>query len=410
MALSGRRHYGQLLMPYHGLAIVVCLCCLLVMGMSFSLWFSGSAETTNLPPAQPHAGNAQIGVTSTPALRTPSNWNIKYYEGASCYQAPLDGLCGAEIGSSEENLPTESIWKTWPSGRFSQSVWTARFEARINFQPGNYVFRGNANKTARVFIEGENSNNAIMESVENGQDKFRCPPLWLSGEKRIVVKFLHDGNIDDEHLRFDWSTNASPCGSQKPAAPSGLWAMAGSRTLMNLGWNDNSNNETGFRVYRNGSAVGTVGENVRDYQDNGLNCGTSYYYEVRAYNGDGESDPSNRADATTWECPGPTTPAAVPTTPVPVPTTPVPVPTTPVPVPTTPVPGPTTPVPVPTTPVPSGTPVITNIRASDDPINTQCCPSPNTTTIRADITAAAGIDRVQIEYWAPGHFPHTESL
>lgn len=91
----------------------------------------------------------------------------------------------------------------------------------------------------------------------------------------------------------------------KPAAPSSLDAQTASCNQVNLYWNDNSGNEEGYKVYRNGSYVGQVGMNGTSYQDTGLNGNTSYSYYVRAFRGSIESDASNTVDITTPSCPPP---------------------------------------------------------------------------------------------------------
>jgi hypothetical protein len=90
-----------------------------------------------------------------------------------------------------------------------------------------------------------------------------------------------------------------------PAAPSNLSATVASSSQINLSWQDNSNNETGFKVERKTGAGGTwneiatVGTGVRTYQNTGLAANTTYYYRVRAYNSYGNSAYSNEAGATT---------------------------------------------------------------------------------------------------------------
>lgn len=71
-----------------------------------------------------------------------------------------------------------------------------------------------------------------------------------------------------------------------------------------LQWEDNSTNETGFKIERalgSGSFVqiATVGANVVTYRDTGLADGAQYQYRVRAYNGAGHSAYSNFAAITT---------------------------------------------------------------------------------------------------------------
>lgn len=94
-----------------------------------------------------------------------------------------------------------------------------------------------------------------------------------------------------------------------PAAPTDLQAISAGQTAIDLSWTDNSDNETGFRIERSPNGTSgwverdTVGANVTTYQDTGLNCNTTYYYRVCAYNGAGDSDYSNVANATTDDCP-----------------------------------------------------------------------------------------------------------
>lgn len=78
-----------------------------------------------------------------------------------------------------------------------------------------------------------------------------------------------------------------------PAAPSNLTGTP-STTKITLNWSDNSNNETGFNIYRGPNAstltlIATVGANTTSYIDSGLPRRTTYYYKVCAYNALGET-------------------------------------------------------------------------------------------------------------------------
>jgi hypothetical protein len=88
-------------------------------------------------------------------------------------------------------------------------------------------------------------------------------------------------------------------------APSNLSASASGSSQINLGWRDNSANESGFRIERRTGTSGTwgeiatVGANVTGYADTGLSAGTTYDYRVRAYNSGANSAYSNEANNTT---------------------------------------------------------------------------------------------------------------
>jgi uncharacterized repeat protein (TIGR01451 family) len=88
-----------------------------------------------------------------------------------------------------------------------------------------------------------------------------------------------------------------------PAAPSDLAAVAVSGSQIALSWSDNSDDEYGFYVERlsdgTWARIGSAGADATAYQDTGLPGGTTFRYRVLAFNGGGESDPSNEAEATT---------------------------------------------------------------------------------------------------------------
>ncbi|MGB3094071.1 MAG: fibronectin type III domain-containing protein, partial [Candidatus Zixiibacteriota bacterium] len=74
-----------------------------------------------------------------------------------------------------------------------------------------------------------------------------------------------------------------------PAAPSGCVASDDLCDKVQFSWTDNSGNEDGFIVYREGSALDTVEANVVSYDDLTAAPGVTYNYCVSAYNDCGES-------------------------------------------------------------------------------------------------------------------------
>jgi fibronectin type III domain protein/matrixin len=97
-----------------------------------------------------------------------------------------------------------------------------------------------------------------------------------------------------------------------PAAPSNLQAIAVSSSQVNLTWQDNSNNETSFRIEAQPPAgigipafveVGSTGPNATSFSVTGLQTGAPYVFRVRARNASGDSPYSNSALATTFLAP-----------------------------------------------------------------------------------------------------------
>jgi len=90
-----------------------------------------------------------------------------------------------------------------------------------------------------------------------------------------------------------------------PSAPTGLAALGSSASQIDLTWTVTSTNETGFTVQRAATSGGpfatiaTLGPTVGAYSDTGLTAGTTFYYQVCAFNTSGSSAFSNIASATT---------------------------------------------------------------------------------------------------------------
>lgn len=88
--------------------------------------------------------------------------------------------------------------------------------------------------------------------------------------------------------------------TQSPSVPTGVKALAASTTQVQLEWNAASDNVgvTGYRIYRNGSLIGTTA--ATSYADSGLSAGTGYAYTVVAYDAAGNaSGMSNVANVQT---------------------------------------------------------------------------------------------------------------
>ncbi|WAC13711.1 fibronectin type III domain-containing protein [Dyadobacter pollutisoli] len=98
-----------------------------------------------------------------------------------------------------------------------------------------------------------------------------------------------------------------------PKAPSGLKGSAISISQINLSWEDNATDETGFQLERslNGTTftkIADLGANITAFQNTGLATATTYHYRVRALNTAGGSAYSNVSSITTQNIPVPDQP------------------------------------------------------------------------------------------------------
>ncbi len=137
------------------------------------------------------------------------------------------------------------------------------------------------------------------------------------------VQAANDGGVSSFSNEANVTTLPNP-----PAAPSNLLvtvptngsvaaAAAGSTSLV-LTWQDNSNNEDGFEIYRRtaGENFGaqpnaTVGTNITTYTDQNLSPQTTYFYVVVATNAGGDSAATAEASGTTLPNPPGTSPTGL---------------------------------------------------------------------------------------------------
>ena len=127
------------------------------------------------------------------------------------------------------------------------------------------------------------------------------------------------GNASAQSPAASGTTLAAP-DTTPPSTPSGLTANAASPTQINLSWIASTDNVgvTGYRVYRGGSLIATVG-NVTTYQSTGLSSSNTYAFNVQAIDGAGNtSGLSSSASATTpsSDTIAPTTPTGLSATPI----------------------------------------------------------------------------------------------
>ena len=96
-----------------------------------------------------------------------------------------------------------------------------------------------------------------------------------------------------------------------PAAPISLIADDRRASSIGIEWTDNSNNEEGYKIYRDGVLVETVVFGEQSHTSSGLTFDTDYDFTVTAYNDAGESLPIDATYATRHETVKPIAPTGV---------------------------------------------------------------------------------------------------
>lgn len=190
---------------------------------------------------------------------------------------------------------------------------------------GTFLFPGS---TPSVSANG--LNNAIIWNLDRGTRELRAYKagdysqlLWtsnLAGSRdqieapmiKFAVPTIANGRVFVGTDGALYGFGLFPEATTIPAAPTQLTARSISGTQVRLNWTDNSDNETAFHVELsmdglNFSRIGTTSVNATEFLVGSLLPSTQYYFRVSATNFAGTSNPSNSANATTFNSQNPET-------------------------------------------------------------------------------------------------------
>ena len=264
-----------------------------VNGAGASAWSNVADVTTLAAPQTPPPSGGSV-------VRVDAAGTSGFTDAAGKFWAADAFFTGGSANLSTwavANTPDDSLYATRRTGAFSYArpVENGDYTLRLLFADW-YTAAGQ--RTFNVDVEGVRvlTNFDIVAEV---------------GSKAALVKTFNvkvtDGVLD---MAFGKVVNEAtlsafelvPAGPlTAPAPPSGLTAT-GVVGGVRLTWQDNSVNEEQFQVerYDDGAAafilVGTVGADVKTFDDTGLDPGRAYTYRVRAVNGGGASAYSVIAD------------------------------------------------------------------------------------------------------------------
>jgi len=153
----------------------------------------------------------------------------------------------------------------------------------------NLTWSDNASDETNYRVERSLDGSSWAEIATIGAGSTSYGSVGLTANTRYYYRVRAYRSHGNRYSEF--SAIASATTLLDLAAPSGLTATAVSGTQINLGWTDNSTDESYFRVERspNGTTgwaeIGTALAGITSFTNNGLTPGTTYYFRVQAYRG-----------------------------------------------------------------------------------------------------------------------------
>jgi hypothetical protein len=171
-------------------------------------------------------------------------------------------------------------------------AWTA-LGAPTNLQASG------ASSTSILLTWTDNSTGETMFRIERGESSYESAFSQIGTVGAGVTTYTDTGGTpglttgkkyyyrvrayNPDQLSSAWSNiaNATPV---SVALPTNVEAHCDSSTQVTLIWKDNSNNETGFKIYQDGALVYTTAANVTSHTFTGLTKARWYSYRVEAYN------------------------------------------------------------------------------------------------------------------------------
>ena len=247
---------------------------------------------------------ATVGANVTSYTDTGLQPSTTYYH-TVCVQNNATSGCASTFSTTTTQGSSSSTTPAAPSGvtasALSSSSIRVSWVDNSNNETGFNVYRWTGSSWTQIAAVGANVTGYTDTGLQPSTTYYHT----------VCVQNNTDSGCAST---FSTATTQGSSSSTPPAAPSGVTASALSSSSIGVSWVDNSNNETGFTVYRwTGSSwaqIATVGANVTTYTDTGLQPSTTYYHTVCVQNNVGSSCASTFSTTTTQGSSSSTTPAA----------------------------------------------------------------------------------------------------
>jgi hypothetical protein len=260
----------------------------------------GTSQTHALDPASP-AVDAATGVCPPSDQRLFSRPGTPACDvGAYEISDTMIAIESLEFEEPETSGDLVEIFTPTPDGPASGTAIqnaSCRKGTDAAFEVHNFLFEGEI-----ASLVGRLADNSWYY-LELPEDRGRCwvfaENLELSGAYANLPLFTppelpapDEGGGDDGGGNDGGGNNGGGGGGSAPDAPSNVnHQCTGGSNEFTIDWNDNSDNEDGFRIYVDGNQVGSVGPNVEKFTHDPGGSGP-YVIAVEAYNGNGQASDS----------------------------------------------------------------------------------------------------------------------
>jgi len=255
--------------------------------------------------ARDFAGNVSPFSNQVLAAAALNGLNYKYYQGTWSTLPDFNALTPAQTGI----VPNVNL-----NNRLDETNFGYLWQGYINIPvTGTYTFQTSSDDGSKLYIDSDYTATATA-NVNNdglhGTVAVNSTAITLTaGVHKFAATFFQQGggyvmNIlwktpqtNGQFVTIPDSAFAQVVSSPGPvpAVPSNLTATAVSYKQINLSWNDNSNNEIAFEIYRSTSMSGTfttIGRalaNQTTFVDTLVQPVTKYFYKIKAINQNGAS-------------------------------------------------------------------------------------------------------------------------
>jgi len=212
---------------------------------------------------------------------------------------PPGSILGGKNGEADPNFNElsdlcVSISRKTPQG---ENTLSAQYDIQISDKKGNNINNAQINKNNPITVYLHYDINRFDGDISDLEIKYQDPNTnqWKTDGIKNVRILGNKIAFDVEHLTL-FGIFAS--------RPTGLTAMpSGNNDTIDLTWQDNSDSETGFEVYRkadgdpNFMLLEFTDSNICTYVDTNCLCDKTYLYKIRAATSFGPSEYSNKSSA-----------------------------------------------------------------------------------------------------------------